>query len=128
MTVFKDNAGECACLQVRQPKWEKLEEVPRSELFDVALGSPCSTDAQQALIIAVEGDADALPKDHAQVEAIARQLSTVAASVGRHADMSALAYASLPGLKPGTTVIAETVAMRQASRMRDLVPAGIDWR
>ena len=130
MAMFRGADGQCSCLQMRDGDFEEgrtLAEVPRSELYDVALHAPCSTSAQQVLIVAVSGRADSLPTNHEQAEAIVRQISTAAASVGRHADVSAIAYAAMPGLSPGSTVIAENVAMRQVSQARQLAPEGT-WR
>lgn len=131
LTLYRESDGRCTCLQMEQPEWDggkSLADVPRSELYNVAFRSPCSTSAQQALIVAVAGKAENLPRDREQAEILAQQVSTAAAAVGRHADVSALAYAAMPGLAAGSTVVAENVSMRQAMRARELAPPGIDWR
>lgn len=132
MSMFRDNNGRCSCLQVSEPKWEggrKLADVSRSELHRVALSSPCDNEAQQVIIVAVAGRADTLPRSHEQAEAIAQQLTTAAASVGRHVDVSSFARAAMPGLSDGATVVAESVSMRQPSRVKDLLPsAPSDWK
>jgi len=131
MTMYREADGRCTCLQMEQAEWDggkKLAEVERSELYNVAFRSPCSTSAPQALIVAVAGKAENLPRDRQQAEILAQQVSTAAAAVGRHADVSALAYAAMPSLARGSTVVAENVSMRQAMRARDLAPAGMEWR
>jgi hypothetical protein len=131
MTMYREADGRCTCVQMEPTEWDggkKLADVERAELYNVAFRSPCSTSAPQALIVAVAGKPETLPRDRQQAEILAQQVSTAAASVGPHADVSALAYAAMPGLAPGSTVIAERVAMRQALRARDLAPAGINWR
>ncbi len=124
MSMFRDPSGHCSCLQVSEPQWEggrALADVSRSELRRVALREPCDTEAQQVLIVAVSSRADTLPRSHEQAEAIAQQLSTAAASVGRHTDVSTFARAAMPGLSDSATVVAETVPMRQPSRVKDLL-------
>ena len=123
MSMFRDTNGRCSCLQVSEPQWEggrPLADVSRSELHRVALAQPCDTEAQQVIIVAVAGRADTLP-GHEQAEAIAQQISTAAASVGRHTDVTSFARAAMPGLSDGATVVAETVSMRQPSRVKDLL-------
>jgi hypothetical protein len=108
---------------MEQPNWcgrRSLTDVSRSELRQAALREPCTNDAQQVLILAVEGRSDSLPRNHEEAEVIAQQLSTAAASIGRHADVTAFAYAAMPRLSSDATVVAESLPMRQA--MRDLRP------
>lgn len=130
MSLFRDPSGHCSCLQVSEPQWGEgrgLADVPRSELRRVALREPCDTEAQQVLIVAVAGHADALPHSHEQAQAIVQQVSTAAASVGPHADVSSLARAAI-GLRDASVVVADTVSMRQPSRVKDLLEGASGWR
>lgn len=123
MAMFRAEDGSCSCVQVREPAWDgrRLADVSRSELRTAALNAPCSNDAEQVFIVAVQGRADSLPRSHEQVEVIAKQVSRAAASVGRHADVSSLAYAAMPGLSPGATVVAESIAMRETPGVKQML-------
>jgi hypothetical protein len=123
MAMFRAEDGSCSCVQVREPSWDgrRLADVSRSELRTAALKAPCSNDAEQVFIVAVQGRSDSLPRSHEQAEVIAKQVSRAAASVGRHADVSSLAYAAMPGLSPGATVVAESIAMRETPGVRQML-------
>jgi hypothetical protein len=119
MAMYRDTDGRCTCVQMEQPEWcgqRRLTDVSRSELRQAALREPCTNDAQQVVILAVEGRTDSLPRNHDEAEVIAQQLSTAAASIGRHTDVTAFAYAAMPRLTSDSTVVAETLSMRQATR------------
>jgi hypothetical protein len=132
MAMFRDTDGRCSCVQMRETEWRdqrRLAEVPRAEIRNVALQSPCSSDAEQVLILAMEGQSETLPRNQHEAEVLAQGLSTAAASVGRHADVASLAYTLMPALMPGATVVADSLTMRQPSRVRELLPdTPIPWK
>jgi hypothetical protein len=124
MAMFRDPSGHCSCTQVSEPEWgdgRGLADVSRGELRRVALREPCDTEAQQVLIVAVAGRGDAVPRNHEQAQALVQQVSTAAASVGPHADVSSLARAAIPALGDASIVVADTVSMRQPSRVKDFL-------
>lgn len=123
MAMFRAEDGTCSCVQVKEASWEgrRLADVSRSELRTAALDAPCSNDAERVFIVAVQGRSDSLPRSHEQAELIAKQVSRAAASVGRHADVSSLAYAAMPGLSPGATVVAESIAMRETPGVKQML-------
>lgn len=116
MAVYRGPDGQCSCLELKEAQWggRPLAEVQRRELLDLALAQPCSRDAQQVLVVAVEGKREVLPDSREEAEAIAARLAEAPVS-GRYSDVTAYAYAAMPDLPPDATVVAERVAVRGPS-------------
>jgi hypothetical protein len=115
LAVYRNADGQCSCLQLKEHEWggRSLADVPKRELVDLALREACSSDAHQVLVVAVEDKPGALPKSREDAEAIAAKLSE-APSSGKVSDVSSYAYAAMPTLSSGATVVAERVAVRAA--------------
>jgi hypothetical protein len=108
LTMFKDG-DNCNCVQMQTKELAgRLEELPRAELIRMALQSPCTTQAQKVVVLAVSGRKDALPKTREDAEALAARMSE-----SGHADLTSHAYASMPSLGSDATVITETVAWKR---------------
>lgn len=116
ITAFRNPDGRCSCLNMATPEWngQRLADVRRSELLDVALRHACTDEANQVFVVAVSGKADTLPKTRDEAEAIAARVAE--APVGRHSeDISPYVYAAMPQLAADATVVAERVAIRPTS-------------
>jgi len=124
MAFYQGSDGECSCLSIRSHEWEggrRLADVARAELMDVAFEQQCSSDAQQVFVIAVAGNPATLPTTRDEAEAIGRRLA--GAPRGRGSDISSYAYSALPKLGADSTVIAERLAIRPVSQVRETLAA-----
>lgn len=108
--IFRDPGGDCSCVQLRETDWgdKRLADVGRDELLAAALGDPCTTLAGQVLIVGVSGRPGSVPTTRLDAETLATRLAHVPMS--EHQDVSLAAYAALPQLPPGSTVVAEAVS------------------
>jgi hypothetical protein len=115
MAVYKGADGKCSCLNLNRHEWggRSLADVNKRELLDAAFREACTTDVHQVLVVAVEGKAGTLPQSREEAEAIAAKLADAPAT-GRVSDLSSYAYAAMPRLSPGATVVAEQVAVRRS--------------
>ncbi len=110
--ILRGPDGECTCLRVKEHEWgsgRTLGDIGRAELLRVAFRDPCSSIPQPAVIVAVSGPRGSIPNSRKDAEALAARMSG-APLAGR--DISSLAYAALPNLPAGTTVVAESVSFR----------------
>lgn len=124
MAFYQGPDGECSCLSIRQHEWDggrRLADVARAELMDAALQEQCSTDAQQVYVVAVAGKPETLPRTRDEAEAIGTRLADAPRT--RTTDISSYAYSAIPQLGADSTVIAERLAIRPASHVRDTLAA-----
>jgi hypothetical protein len=111
LTMFRDGDA-CNCVQMRTHEFSgKLEEVPRSELINMALEAPCSTSAQRVVVLAVSGNKASLPRTREDAEALAARITASGAT--HSADVASCAYQAIPTLGPDASVVAETVAWKR---------------
>jgi hypothetical protein len=129
MAVYKGADGKCSCLNLNRHEWggRSLADVNKRELLDAAFREACTTDVHQVLVVAVEGKAGTLPQSREEAEAIAAKLADAPAT-GRVSDLSSYAYAAMPRLSPGATVVAEQVAVRRSPLTVQAVERGAEGR
>lgn len=108
--IFRDPAGGCSCVQLENADWgsRRLADVGRDELLAAALDNPCTTLARQVLVVGVSGKPGTVPTTHDDAERLATRLSSV--PLNEHQDVSLAAYAAMPDLPIGSTVVAEAVS------------------
>ena len=112
IALFRAADGSYECVQVDEPKWagdRSMAEVGRRDLMQVAFQNPCTTIAPQVLLIGVEGKRGTVPTTMRDAQRIAERMRSAPM---HQADLSSMAYAALPDLPAGSTVVAETVAIR----------------
>jgi hypothetical protein len=108
--IFRGPEGECSCVQLTETDWgdRRLADVGRNELLAAVLGDPCTTMARQLLVVAVSGKPGSVPNSRADAETLALRLAHV--PINEHQDVSLAAYAAMPQLPAGSTVVAEAVS------------------
>jgi hypothetical protein len=108
--IFRDPTGGCSCVQMENADWgsKRLADVGRNELLAAALDDPCTTMARQVLIVGVSGKRGTVPATHDDAERLAARLASV--PINEHQDVSLAAYAAMPELPIGSTVVAEAVS------------------
>lgn len=112
LAIFRGAQGECSCVQLTDfdaGAGRRLADVAYGELLEFALRNPCTDAASQLLVIGVAGRRGTLPSTPEDADLLASRLANVA--VSEHRDVSLVAYAALPQLPPGSTVVAEAVAL-----------------
>lgn len=108
--IFRDPEGGCSCVQMEDADWgtRRLADVGRNELLAAVLDEPCTTMARQVLVVGVSGKPGTLPASHDAAERLALRLASV--PINEHQDVSLAAYAAMPELPIGSTVVAEAVS------------------
>lgn len=112
LAIFRGEQGECSCVQLTDfdaGEGRRLADVGYGELLAYALRNPCTNAASQLLVVGVAGRRGTLPDTPEDANLLASRLANV--GIAEHRDVSLVAYAALPQLPPGSTVVAEAVAL-----------------